>query len=238
MFGYWIHSLHRQEIAGQLVSDQKKAAGHHDPVERKRMVEEGASGAPPRQGDQNCGQREALADLDAHVEADDVGDEAVLRQREVLQLGRQAEAVEQTEDEHRRLGIRLETEEAPEEVEEEPVVISPETQVTARFLGADAWYQENVGVYGFVLDEQGQGLPDVKIEISSGEATVAEFVSGEGGRFEYNASKLETSQSWQIRLPDYPQAQQVQLDVTNGLRYLLEFELQPEPEPAPVAEVN
>lgn len=131
-----------------------------------------------------------------------------------------------------------ETEKEPEETEEEPVSVPPETQVAARFLGADAWYQENVGVYGFVLDEQGQGLPNVRIEISSEGGTVAEFVSLEEGRFEYNASKLETSQSWQIRLPDYPQAKQLQLEVTNGLRYLLEFEVQPEPEVAPVAEIN
>jgi hypothetical protein len=78
----------------------------------------------------------------------------------------------------------------------------------------------------------------VRIEISSEGGTVAEFVSLEEGRFEYNASKLETSQSWQIRLPDYPQAKQLQLEVTNGLRYLLEFEVQPEPEVAPVADIT
>ena len=50
-------------------------------------------------------QRQHLADLDADVEGDDLGDQPGARQREVLQLGRQAEAVDEPEDQHRRLRV-------------------------------------------------------------------------------------------------------------------------------------
>ena len=105
-----------EEVAGELVADQQEAAGHHDRIRRERVPHEAAARAPVGQRDQDRRQRQPLADLDADVEAHDVGDEPVLRQRELLQLGRQAEAVEQAEDEHRRPRVRLEAEEAPEAV--------------------------------------------------------------------------------------------------------------------------
>lgn len=46
--------------------------------------------APVTDGDQHRHQRQALADFHPDVEADDVGDEAVLRKGELLQLGREA----------------------------------------------------------------------------------------------------------------------------------------------------
>src|SRR6266850_5165923 len=105
-----------EEIAGQLIADQEKAARHDNAVERERVVEEAAARAPPGQRNQNRAEREALADFHADVEAHDVGDEPVRREREILQLGREAEAVEEAEDEHRQLRVRLEAEEAPEPV--------------------------------------------------------------------------------------------------------------------------
>ena len=105
-----------EEIAGELVADQQEAAGHQHRVGRKRVAQEAAARAPVGQRDQDRRQRQHLADLDADVEADDVRDQAVRRQRELLQLGRQAEAVEQAEDEHGDPRVRLEAEEPPEAV--------------------------------------------------------------------------------------------------------------------------
>src|SRR5207248_3629711 len=70
----------------------------------------------PGQPDQNRGESEALSDLDADVEADNVGDEAILREREILQLGGEPEAVEETEDQDGELRVRLEAEEPAEAV--------------------------------------------------------------------------------------------------------------------------
>jgi penicillin-binding protein 2 len=131
-----------------------------------------------------------------------------------------------------------EPEEETEETEELPPGLQPETKLTGRFLGTDSWYQENVGLAGFVLDEQGNGVTNVRLEIVSRGATVAEFSSGEAGRFEYNASKFEDTETWQIRLPDYPQSQQVQLEVAHGFRYLIEFQAQPPEETDPLVDLN
>ena len=54
------------------------------------------------------GERQDLADFDADVEAHDVGDQAVRRERELLELRRQAESVEQAEEQHGDLRVRLE----------------------------------------------------------------------------------------------------------------------------------
>src|SRR5689334_24533338 len=66
--------------------------------------------APVGQGDQNGSEREQLAHLHTRVETDDVLDEPVWRQVELLQLRRQAKAVEQAEDQHRDPGVGLKAE--------------------------------------------------------------------------------------------------------------------------------
>src|SRR5678815_5930879 len=117
MFCCCFHHLHRTEvITGELVSDEQEAASHHQAIERKRVAMERVMCPPPLEADQNRRQCEPLTDFHSDIEADDVGDEPVLRQREVLQLGGKTEAVEQAEDEHRGLRIRLESEETPEPV--------------------------------------------------------------------------------------------------------------------------
>src|SRR5690349_1436152 len=80
------------------------------------MIEERAMRTPPGQRDQDAGERESLSDLDADVEADDVGDEAVGRQFELLKLRGQTETVKQAEDEHRDARVRLKAKEALEAI--------------------------------------------------------------------------------------------------------------------------
>ena len=74
------------------------------------MGREAARAPPIAHDDKDGGEREDLADLDADIEREEIDDQAVRGEREVLQLGRQAEAVEQAEDEGRGLGRGLEPE--------------------------------------------------------------------------------------------------------------------------------
>src|SRR5262245_11558917 len=80
------------------------------------MIEERTMRAPPGQRDQDAGERETLPDLDADVEADDVGHETVGRELELLKLRGQTEAVEEAEDEDRDSRVRLKAEEALEAI--------------------------------------------------------------------------------------------------------------------------
>jgi hypothetical protein len=61
--------------------------------------------APEIEQHDNDRQCHHLADLDTDVERDQVDQQAVVRPRQVLQLGRQPEPVEQPEHQHRELGV-------------------------------------------------------------------------------------------------------------------------------------
>src|SRR6187397_1297397 len=87
-----------EEIAGELIADEEKTASHHDGVRRECVPHEPAACAPVAEGDEHSGQRQPLPNLDADVEAHDIGDQPVARQLELLELGGEAEAVEQAED--------------------------------------------------------------------------------------------------------------------------------------------
>ena len=58
------------------------------------MPQETAPGAPEAERDQHGRERQHLPDFHSHIKTDDVGHQPVLRQIELLQLGRQAKAVE------------------------------------------------------------------------------------------------------------------------------------------------
>src|SRR6185503_4875125 len=76
------------------------------------MIEERAMRAPPGQRDQDAGESETLSDLDADVEADDIGHETVGRQRKLLKLRLQTETVEEDQHEDRDSRVRLKAKEA------------------------------------------------------------------------------------------------------------------------------
>ena len=101
-----------EEIAGHLHAEEHEARGHQDGIGGKGSAAEAGGPPPVAHRDQNGAECEHLPDLDTHIKRDEIGDEAVGRQREVLQLRRQAEAMEEAEDQDRRLRIGLDTEPA------------------------------------------------------------------------------------------------------------------------------
>ncbi len=110
------------------------------------------------------------------------------------------------------------------------VELGPETLFAGRLLGTDVWSQDGASISGFVLDGAGQGLSGVTINILADDQVVTQLVSGEKGQFDYIAPPAEENRRWQLKLADYPTAPIVQLEVANGLRYLVEFDAQPPPQ--------
>src|SRR3546814_11572869 len=100
--------------ADELVADQHEASGHEDGVGGEGVTHEAVRSAPEAHQDQDGGKGEKLSDLDADIERDQVGEQAVARNLELDDLGGKAEAVEESEDQRGGLGIRLDTEPALE----------------------------------------------------------------------------------------------------------------------------
>src|SRR3546814_3474675 len=107
-FGHGITSKLRNEEAGELVADQHETGGHQHGVGRESLACEGIAAAPEPHRDEDRAERQQLPDLDADIERQDVEHQAVARQFEILQLGRQAEAMEEAEDQDGDLGVRSE----------------------------------------------------------------------------------------------------------------------------------
>lgn len=95
--------------------------------------------------------------------------------------------------------------------------------VFGRLLGVDSGSGDGVTVSGFVLDSQGRRVPEVTIDIATGGEVMAQMVSGPTGQFDYVGPAPEEKARWQFRLPDYQNGPLLQLEVAEGLRYLLEF---------------
>ncbi|KAG0757898.1 hypothetical protein G6F24_010176 [Rhizopus arrhizus] len=106
------NSLLRDDQAGELVTHQEETGAHHGNVGGVGMAPEAGGTSPVAHDNQNGTQGQELADLDADVEGNQVGDQAVRRDLVFLDLGRQAEAMQQAENQRGRLGIRLVTEPA------------------------------------------------------------------------------------------------------------------------------
>ncbi len=118
------------------------------------------------------------------------------------------------------------------ETEQPPDAVPTQKTFVARFLGTDTWSREVAGIFGFVLDEQGQGISGAAIDIIADGVVAAQLVSGQSGQFDYNDFDATEAAIWQLRLADYPDSPLLQLEIANGLRYLVEFEAQPSPETA------
>jgi penicillin-binding protein 2 len=107
--------------------------------------------------------------------------------------------------------IADEAETEPEdEVEETVPALAPEQALTARLLGTDTWNLDGANVSGYVLDTQGQGVAEITIDVIIGGEVVTQLVSSPTGQFDYNVL-------------DPTEADVLQLDLTDGLRYLVEF---------------
>ncbi|MBE7551920.1 MAG: penicillin-binding protein 2 [Anaerolineales bacterium] len=114
-----------------------------------------------------------------------------------------------------------------EETGETLPAILPEATFTTRLLGTDNWSNEKASVSGFVLDAQGQGVPDVLVDILANGQSVAQIKSGLTGQFDYTELDPNLATTWELRLPDYPGAPPLTLEIDDGLRYLIEFKAQP-----------
>ncbi|MBN1994282.1 MAG: penicillin-binding protein 2 [Anaerolineae bacterium] len=124
-------------------------------------------------------------------------------------------------------GEEEEPEESSSAPEAEPATAPPpETIFMARLLGTDTAPQNEASVSGFVLDENGRGFSEATIDLMANGEVVAQLVSGPTGQFDYNALDPTIAVSWQLRLPDYPNAPLLPLEVAKGLRYLVEFKAQ------------
>ena len=84
---------------------------------------------------------------------------------------------------------------------------------------------------GFVLNEQGQGVANIPIDILTNGQVVAQIATGPTGQFDYLDLNPTVAAVWQLKLPDYPDAPVLQLEVAAGQKYLVEFTARPaEPE--------
>ena len=128
-------------------------------------------------------------------------------------------------------GIQDETESAntPDKAESLPE-LPPETIFSTRLLGTDTWNRESASITGFVLDPQGQGIPNVTVELISNGQIIEQISSDLMGQFSLDGVNAAESGMWQLRLPDFPDSPTLQLTMINGLRYMVEFEAQPPPE--------
>jgi penicillin-binding protein 2 len=132
--------------------------------------------------------------------------------------------------------IKDEEEEATSEETEQPVAtIQPGTTFTTRLLGTDSWSSEKASISGFVLDSAGQGVSNILIDVMANDQVIAQVISGETGQFDYTELDPTQAATWQVRLPDYPGAPPLQLEIAGGLRYLVEFRAEPAPTEEPVA---
>lgn len=115
---------------------------------------------------------------------------------------------------------------------EPQVELSPDTLFSGRLLGTDTWNAEGSSISGYVLDNTGQGISDISIEVTADDGEVTQLVSGENGQFDLALPPTAKSHRWQLRLADYATAPILQLEIANGLRYLVEFDAQPLPQEA------
>ncbi len=99
-----------------------------------------------------------------------------------------------------------------------------ETLFTAEFLGTDSWPQTGASVSGFVLNEKGAGIKGVSVDMVANGQVVAQVLSNEKGRFDYIELDDQIARSWEFRLSNYPTKPKLQLEIANGLHYLVEFQ--------------
>jgi penicillin-binding protein 2 len=120
-------------------------------------------------------------------------------------------------------GLEPENEEeiVPEASPEPP---SADIAFTPRLLGTDQWGGGGASVSGYVLNQDGSPLADVRISVLAEDEPVAQVVSGQSGQFDFNAIDPLRTRHWRLELADYPQASPLVFDVELGYRYIVEFQ--------------
>ncbi|MFQ5578564.1 MAG: penicillin-binding transpeptidase domain-containing protein, partial [Anaerolineae bacterium] len=95
---------------------------------------------------------------------------------------------------------------------------------TPRLLGSDIYPGPTAAVSGFIVNEQGQGIPGIALNIIANDEIVAQVFSGPTGQFDFNAIDPLRTDVWRVQLADYPDAAPIVLTVKAGVRYLVEFQ--------------
>ncbi len=95
---------------------------------------------------------------------------------------------------------------------------------SARLLGSDVYGSAGAAIHGFVLDEQGQGLPQILVSLSADGEEIAQLPTGANGQFDFNDIAIQLGDNWQISLADYPAAGAIELSLDGGTRYFVEFQ--------------
>jgi hypothetical protein len=70
-------------------------------------------------------------------------------------------------------------------------------------------------------------VSDILIDVMANNQVVAQIKSGLTGQFDYTELDPTQATTWQLRLPDFPSAPPLQLEIAPSLRYLIEFKAQP-----------
>jgi len=120
-------------------------------------------------------------------------------------------------------GLEPENEEAVAP-EASPELPSADTAFTPRLLGTDQWGGGGAAVSGYVLNQDGSPLADVRISVLAEDEPVAQVVSGQSGQFDFNAIDPLRTRRWRLELADYPQSPSLVFDVELGYRYIVEFQ--------------
>jgi penicillin-binding protein 2 len=123
-------------------------------------------------------------------------------------------------------------------VSEEEENTPPAFTFIGRLLAADGWSHDGASVSGFILDAEEQGIANVIVDILANDIVVEQVVSGQNGQFDYNALDPSQAQTWELRLPEHPDTPLLQLEIAQGLRYLVEFKAQPPADAGPTPEDN
>jgi penicillin-binding protein 2 len=128
-------------------------------------------------------------------------------------------------------GIEEEEAETVEEEEEVIPALQPNSVVTARLLGTDSWRGEGASVSGHVVDAQGRGIAETTVDLIANGTVVAQTMSGITGQFDFTELDPVAAKIWELRLADQTETPLLQLIIDDGLRYLVEIEVQPGAQP-------
>ncbi|MDX1521299.1 MAG: penicillin-binding transpeptidase domain-containing protein, partial [Anaerolineae bacterium] len=116
--------------------------------------------------------------------------------------------------------------------------LTPAFNFQARLLGADGLQRGGAAITGFVIDSTALGLAGIEVELVANGEVVDRAVSGQNGQFDFIDIEPDQTAMWQVRLPAYPAAPPLLLEVAEGLRYLVEFEAQSPTETQPDGEAS
>ena len=106
--------------------------------------------------------------------------------------------------------------------EEEPV---PNPAFKPRLLGSDQYAEQVAAINGFVLDEEGNGLASVAVDLIADGEIIVQLVTGPTGQFDYNTLDSRQVSQLEVQLSTYPMTHPLKLTISASTRYYLEFQM-------------